>query len=72
MPKPITDPGFFYPTDYIMRTGSWLRRFHVMPNRGGLLDQDLNWVRDIELYLAMHNQVADEYVAYKKANEPKP
>jgi hypothetical protein len=54
-----------------MRTGSWLTRFHVLPESGGLNNQPLKWVEDMELYYGMKSQVISEYLDYKKANEPK-
>jgi hypothetical protein len=68
--QPIADPGFYYPVNYVMRTGSWLTRFHVLPEPGGLNSQPLKWVEDMELYYSMKAQVQQEYIEYKKANEP--
>lgn len=68
--KLIADPGLSYPSAYIIRTATWLQRFHVLPEPGGLNAQDKQWVEDMELYFGMKAQVLGEYLDWKKANSP--
>lgn len=67
--KPIADPGFNYPMDYLIRTYSWLKQFHVLPEAGGLNDQDALWIADIELYSGMRAQASREYLEYKSEQQ---
>ncbi len=38
------------PDEYFYRTVFWLREFGVLPEPGGLNQQDAAWVADIERY----------------------
>lgn len=46
-----------------------MERFHILPQTGGLDDQDLAWVDDMELYFAMKAQVQREYREWLKTQE---
>lgn len=50
-PAPVPrDIGWSVPDAYFYRTMFWLKEFGVMPERGGLNDQDQAWVDDVERY----------------------
>ena len=68
-PPDIVDPGFVLPVPYLMRTYKWLIWFHVLPESGGLNDQDQAWVDDVELLMSMKAQVQREYRAIKDVPE---
>ncbi len=61
------EPGYYNPRDYVDRTASWLQRWGILPEPGGLNNQPLNWVRDMELRFAMKARVSKEYY---KAKQP--
>lgn len=63
------EPGYKLPKAYIDRTASWLQRFGVLPERGGLNDQPLAWVEDMEKRFAMKNYVAKDYYKSKPSND---
>jgi hypothetical protein len=63
--KPIDNPGFSLPFDYILRTYSWLDRWGILPDPGGLNDQDALWIADIELYSGMKSQEMRAYMVMK-------
>lgn len=41
------DDGFYFPLDYLMRTWDAYRNFGVMPEAGGINDQNPRWWDDI-------------------------
>lgn len=68
-PEPIADPVFPYHTEsYILRTATWLERFGVLPEAGGLNDQEKTWVEAMELYFGMDAQTRREYAKFKEEN----
>lgn len=40
--------GFHNPKAYVLRAAWWLEEFHILPRAGGLDDQDLRYVEDME------------------------
>lgn len=62
-------PGYYHAREYVDRTASWLQRFGVLPEAGGLNDQALTWVKDMERRFAMKTHIAKEYYRDKKPDE---
>lgn len=64
-PQRNDDPGFNSDILYLIRTCTWLQRFHVLPDQ--LDRQDKYWVEDVETYFGLKEQIRQEYIEYKKA-----
>lgn len=64
-PERNDDPGFYSDIQYLIRTCTWLQRFHVLPD--WLDRQDKQWVEDVETYFGLKEQIRQEYIEYKKA-----
>lgn len=55
--------------NYISLTATWLEKYGVLPEPGGLLEQPKRWKKMVELYLAMKAQVQDEWAEHVKREQ---
>lgn len=66
----LENPGFYYPLDYVMQTFQlwYYSDFQVMPEAGGLNNQDPQWLADMTTVLRLKS--ARESLGAKKASPP--
>jgi hypothetical protein len=53
------EEGYHHDEAYLKRTFHWLTAFRILPQSGGLDDQDPLWVRDMELMAAIREQLTE-------------
>jgi hypothetical protein len=54
---------------YIRRTYNWLTRWGILPRPGGLDNQYLAWVMDMEQMSVVDREVHDEWLAHTEEDK---
>lgn len=63
-----TPPPIFISHDlnYAKRTYNWLKRWGVLPRPGGLDNQELAWVEDMEQLSKVDDEAYDAWLAFEQ------